>query len=77
MVWSNNVKTREKIKIKNYQYKTTNIKIWISIRIHLKYEQYENTEKKNYENLETNGIRFKDSNNKSTFIYVCVWGGQN
>jgi hypothetical protein len=33
--------------------------------------------KKNYENLETNGIRFKDSNNKSTFIYVCVWGGQN
>jgi len=46
MVWSNNVKTREKIKIKNYQYKTTNIKIWISIRIHLKYEQYGNMEKK-------------------------------
>jgi hypothetical protein len=49
----------------------------MSIRIHLKYEQYEDTKKKNYEKLETNGIRFKDSNNKSTFIYiyisVCVW----
>ena len=45
----------------------------MSIRIHLKYEQYEDT-KKNYEKLETNGIRFKDSNNKSTFIYIylCV-----
>ena len=33
--------------------------------------------KENYEKLEINGIRFKDSNNKSTFIYiyisVCVW----
>jgi len=46
----------------------------MSIRIHLKYEQYEDTKKKNYEKLETNGIRFKDSNNKSTFIYIylCV-----
>jgi tRNA U34 5-carboxymethylaminomethyl modifying enzyme MnmG/GidA len=45
MIQLNNVKTQELIKIKNYQYKTMNIKTRVSIRIQVKYEQYK--EKKN------------------------------
>jgi tRNA U34 5-carboxymethylaminomethyl modifying enzyme MnmG/GidA len=49
MIQLNNVKTQELIKIKNYQYKTMNIKTRVSIRIQVKYEQYK--EKKTLQKL--------------------------
>jgi tRNA U34 5-carboxymethylaminomethyl modifying enzyme MnmG/GidA len=47
MIQLYNVKTQELIKIKNYQYKTMNIKTRVSIRIQVKYEQYKDKKKKN------------------------------
>jgi hypothetical protein len=40
MEQSNNAKTQEVIKTKNYQYKITNMKTRVSIWIHTKYELY-------------------------------------
>ena len=46
MAQSNNVKTQEAMQIENYQYKTMNIRLQISIQIYAKYEWYKDMKKK-------------------------------